>query len=213
MNQDGYLTTADALLYLRTTQRTLYRLLASGKIPAVRIGRQWRFRKTDLDRWTGQQSRSRSADQRAALGTTTPARKRRVLIVDAEPSVRQTLTSIFAASEYDVEAVPDGLGAIARLQTDRFDLVTTDLRLRGVEGIQLAREAKRLWRGIKVVIITAHPSQSSAIEAVNIGVDGYLTKPFRPMDVLLATARAFEADSAGAAAEPTSTVTADTRSC
>ena len=213
MNEDGYLTTADALLYLRTTQRTLYRLLASGKIPAVRIGRQWRFRKTDLDRWTGQQSRSRSADQRAALGTTTPARKRRVLIVDAEPSVRQTLTSIFAASEYDVEAVPDGLGAIARLRMDRFDLVTTDLRLRGVEGIQLAREAKRLWRGIKVVIITAHPSQSSAIEAVNIGVDGYLTKPFRPMDVLLATARAFEAGSAAAAAEPTSTVTADTRSC
>ena len=116
MNEDGYLTTADALLYLRTTQRTLYRLLASGKIPAVRIGHQWRFRKTDLDRWIGQQSRSRSADQGAALGTTTPARKRRVLVVDDEPSVRETLTSIFAASEYDVEAVTDGLGAIARLR-------------------------------------------------------------------------------------------------
>ena len=135
--------------------------------------------------------------------------------MDDEPSVRETLTSIFAASEYDVEAVTDGLGAIARLRTDRFDLVTMDLRLRGVEGIQLAREAKRLSRGIKVVIITAYPSQSSAIEAVNIGVDGYLTKPFRAIDVLLATARAFEADSAVAiaAAEVASTVTSDSRSC
>ena len=51
IKEDVYLTTADALAYLRTAPRTLYRFLATGKIPAVRIGRQWRFRKADLDRW------------------------------------------------------------------------------------------------------------------------------------------------------------------
>ena len=142
-----------------------------------------------------------------------PPRNRRVLIVDAEPSVRQTLTSIFAASEYDVEAVPDGLGAIARLQDGslrprHYGPPTAGGRRHSARPRSEASLARNQGRHI-----TAHPSQSSAIEAVNIGVDGYLTKPFRPMDVLLATARAFEADSAVAAAEPTSTVTADTRSC
>lgn len=192
VNEQGYLTTADALAYLRTTQRTLYRLLATGKIPAVRMGHQWRFRKTDLDRWVEQRSGPRSPDHGAAVAVTTPVHARRVLVVDDEPSVREMLTKILATTEYDVEAVPDGLAAIARLRTDRFDLVITDLRIPGVEGIELAREAKRLWRDIKVIIITAYPSQSSAIDAVNIGVDGYLTKPFRAMDVLMATARSLE---------------------
>ena len=99
---------------------------------------------------------------------------------------------MFAGAEYDVEAVSDGLEAMARLRIDPFDLVVTDLNMPGLEGLELARAAKRLWPAIKVVIVTASPSQSSAIEAVNMGLDGYLAKPLRAIELLTAAARALE---------------------
>jgi CheY-like chemotaxis protein len=93
-----------------------------------------------------------------------------------------------------MEAVPDGLAAIARLRAMPFDLLITDLRMPGLGGLELAREAKRLSPTIKIIVITGYPSQSSAIDAVNIGLDAYLTKPFRSIDLLMAVARAFEPD-------------------
>ena len=183
MNDEHYLTTADALTYLRTTPRTLYRHLAKGDIPAVRMGHQWRFRKSDLDRWVEDQSLRRTEKPAE------PARRRRVLVADDEPAVCEMLTSVLAMSDFDTEAVGDGLQAVARLRAQEYDLLITDLRMPGLEGIEVAAEAKRLRPGIKVIIITGYPSQSSAIEAVNLGVDGYVVKPFRPVDVLIALAR------------------------
>jgi len=50
-----FLTTEEVLAYLNTTPRTIYRLIRSGELPAVRIGRQWRFRRADLDQWVERQ--------------------------------------------------------------------------------------------------------------------------------------------------------------
>lgn len=52
----AFLTTEEVLGYLKTTPRTIYRLIRSGELPAVRIGRQWRFRRADLDRWVERQA-------------------------------------------------------------------------------------------------------------------------------------------------------------
>ena len=52
----AFLTTEEVLGYLKTTPRTIYRLIRSGELPAVRIGRQWRFRRVDLDRWVERQA-------------------------------------------------------------------------------------------------------------------------------------------------------------
>jgi excisionase family DNA binding protein len=179
IKEDVYLTTADALAYLRTAPRTLYRFLATGKIPAVRIGRQWRFRKADLDRWVESRSRHVLPEQKSPPLEDAERRARRVLVVDDQASVRELLERIFALAEYHVETVPDGQTALARLRAASFDLVVTDLQMPGMGGLELTREAKRLWPAIKVVIITGNPSQASAIDAVNIGVDGYLTKQSR----------------------------------
>jgi excisionase family DNA binding protein len=68
---DAYLTTADVLAYLKTAPRTLYRWLARGDIPAVRIGHQWRFRKDDLDRWVEERARRQSPKARTTRGELT----------------------------------------------------------------------------------------------------------------------------------------------
>jgi excisionase family DNA binding protein len=193
VSDESYLTTADALTYLHTTSRTLYRRLANGDIPAVRMGHQWRFRKSDLDRWVEQQAGARpAAHEPPSAALAPPPSKPRVLVADDESAVRDTLTSILELSDCDVETVADGHAAVARLRGASYDLVITDLRMPGLDGIQVASEAKRLWPNIKVIIITGYPSQSSAIDAVNIGVDGYVTKPFKPIDVLIAMARALD---------------------
>jgi excisionase family DNA binding protein len=199
--EEVYLTTADALAYLRTAPRTLYRFLATGKIPALRVGHQWRFRKADLDRWVESRSRPFLPDQpnqKTPQPANTLQRARRVLVADDEATVRELLSRIFEVAEYEVEVVPDGFAALARLRAAQFDLAVTDLTMPGMGGLELARQAKRLWPAIRVIVITGNPSQSSAIDAVNLGVDGYLTKPFRAIDLLMAAARAFESESAPA---------------
>jgi excisionase family DNA binding protein len=184
-----YLTSAEAIAYLRTTPRTLYRRLAQGEIPAVRMGHQWRFRKADLDAWIARQSSAAVwAEPQAAPAP--PPKLPRVLVVDDEPETRETLSTILGITDFHVETVPDGRSAVAKFRTESYDLVLTDLRMPGMDGIEVAREAKRLLPKTKVVIVTGFPSQSSAIDAVNIGVDGYLTKPFRAIDVLTTSARA-----------------------
>src|SRR5512132_3136033 len=93
MIDETFLTTEEVLEYLQVNLRTVYRLIKAGKIPAVRVGRQWRFRKRDIDAWLDSQ-RPRGAKpaplpatRPAASGTTRP----RVLVVDDEASIRDLL--------------------------------------------------------------------------------------------------------------------------
>ena len=187
-----FLTTEEVLEYLQVNLRTVYRLIKAGKIPAVRVGRQWRFRKRDIDAWLDSQ-RSRSADAVSGV-TTAPTRegRQRVLVVDDEASIRDLLAKTLALAEYDVDTAPDGASALDRLREMRgnYDLMIADLRMPGMDGLTLIREVKHINASIPIIIITGFSTESSAIEAVNLGVAGYLTKPVGIPQVLAAAAKA-----------------------
>jgi excisionase family DNA binding protein len=188
---ESFLTTEEVLDCLRVNLRTVYRLIKAGKIPAVRVGRQWRFRKRDIDAWLESQ-RPRTARSAPAPGARpAPAAGRpRVLVVDDEASIRDLLSKTLALAEYDVDLAPDGRTALERLRILPYDLLITDLKMPGVDGLAVIREARRLKADIPVIIITGFSTEASAIEAVNLGVSGYLTKPFRVPRVLAAAAKA-----------------------
>ena len=186
---DTFLTTEEVLDYLQVNLRTVYRLIKAGKIPAVRVGRQWRFRRADLDAWLEAQGSRRSRTAPAAAAPALPDRPR-VLVVDDEPSIRELLTRTLALTEYEVEAVGDGQAGLDRLRLRPYDLLIADLKMPGMDGLALIREARRLHPTLKVIIITGFSSESAAIEAVNMGVVGYLVKPFRVPHVLSAVAKA-----------------------
>jgi DNA-binding response OmpR family regulator len=114
----------------------------------------------------------------------------RVLVVDDEASIRDLLAKTLALAEYDVDLAQDGRVALERLRSQPYDLLITDLRMPGIDGLGVIREARRLRTDIPVIIITGYSSESSAIEAVNLGVSGYLTKPFRIPKVLAVAAKA-----------------------
>ena len=192
MNEEGFLTTEEVLDYLQVNLRTVYRLIKAGKIPAVRVGRQWRFRKSDIDAWLeSQRPRNARAVGAAAPRVSAPiAGRARVLVVDDEPAIRDLLSKTLALAEYEVDLAPDGKTALERLRIVPYDLLITDLRMPGVDGLTVIREGRRLRPDLPVIIITGYSSEASAIEAVNLGVSGYLTKPFRVPRVLAAAAKA-----------------------
>ncbi len=185
-----FLTTEEVLEYLQVNLRTVYRLIKAGKIPAVRVGRQWRFRKRDIDAWLDSQ-RPR-ADHPGGGGAAAPVRnsRQRVLVVDDEASIRDLLSKTLALAEYDVDTAPDGTAALDRMRAFGYDLLIADLKMPGMDGLTLIRQAKRIKVDLPVIIITGFSTESSAIEAVNLGVAGYLTKPFRVPQVLAAAAKA-----------------------
>src|SRR5688572_7777911 len=95
MTDDHFLTTEEVLDYLQVNLRTIYRLTKAGKIPAVRVGRQWRFRKEVVDAWL-------TADRSDEKGAGVPARPR-ILIVDDEQQVRELLAKTLSSVDYDVD--------------------------------------------------------------------------------------------------------------
>jgi excisionase family DNA binding protein len=192
MMDETFLTTEEVLEYLQVNLRTVYRLIKAGKIPAVRVGRQWRFRKRDIDAWLDSQ-RPRGGSRAAAAAPARPAAtatRPRVLVVDDEASIRDLLAKTLALAEYDVDVAPDGRSALERMRLYPYDLLIADLKMPGMDGLTVIREAKRYKADLPVIIITGFSTESSAIEAVNLGVAGYLTKPFRVPQVLAAAAKA-----------------------
>jgi CheY-like chemotaxis protein len=151
----------------------------------VRVGRQWRFRKRDVDAWLERQRPGAGLQSVAA-----PAR-RRILLVDDEPSIR-TLLARMLAGAYEVDASFDGENALDKLRTPgaHYDLLISDLNMPGMDGLTLIREARLIDAELPVIIITGYSNEASAIEAVNLGVAGYLTKPFGAPQVLAAAAKA-----------------------
>jgi excisionase family DNA binding protein len=194
MMDETFLTTEEVLEYLQVNLRTVYRLIKAGKIPAVRVGRQWRFRKRDIDAWLDSQrprGGSRAAGQAAAPAKPAAANARpRVLVVDDEASIRDLLQKTLALAEYEVDVAPDGRSALERMRLYPYDLLIADLKMPGMDGLTVIREAKRYKTDLPVIIITGFSTEMSAIEAVNLGVAGYLTKPFRVPQVLAAAAKA-----------------------
>ena len=182
---DVFLTTEEVLEYLQVNLRTVYRLIKAGKIPAVRVGRQWRFRKNDIDAWLNNQRFGATDTPRAQSEV-----RHRVLVVDDEEGIRDLLSRTLAMAEYEVDTTSDGQSALESIRNDGYSLVIADLRMPGMDGLTLIREVKQINPQLPIIIITGFSSESSAIEAVNLGVAGYLTKPVGIPQVLAAAAKA-----------------------
>ena len=138
LSDEGFLTTEEVLEYLQVNLRTVYRLIKAGKIPAVRVGRQWRFRKRDIDAWLESQ-RPRQARPGAQRQATPPAGRPRILVVDDEAAIRDLLSKTLALAEYDVDLAPDGRTALERLRISPYDLLFRDLNLDGIDGLTVVR--------------------------------------------------------------------------
>ena len=113
-----------------------------------------------------------------------------MLVVDDEASIRDLLAKTLALAEYDVDVAPDGRSALERMRLIPYDLLIADLKMPGMDGLTVIREAQALQGRPAGHHHHRLLHRASAIEAVNLGVAGYLTKPFRVPQVLAAAAKA-----------------------
>jgi len=116
----------------------------------------------------------------------------RVLIVDDEPSMRDMLAIALDEEGYELAMAADGEEAAAKLQAEPFDLVISDIRMPGMDGMELLRWARAASPDTEVILITAHASTDSAIEAVRLGAYDYVTKPFDVAELKVSVHRALE---------------------
>lgn len=117
-------------------------------------------------------------------------RSREVLIVDDEPLMRLSILDALKAVGYEVQEATTGNEGIEKLKKGNFDLVVTDLRLPGSDGIAVVQACKQFSPGTEVIVITAHGSVDTAVQAMKFGAHDYITKPFSMDELLLIVDRA-----------------------
>ncbi len=104
--------------------------------------------------------------------------KVKILVVDDEPSVLESFKMILEIKDYEVVAVPDGPTAVEELKKSRFDMAFIDMRLSGMDGLEVLKKAKQLDPDMEVVIVTAYASDETHANAITFGAMEYLRKPF-----------------------------------
>ena len=102
----------------------------------------------------------------------------KILVVDDEAPVREILKKGLSQIEgYSIEVARNGLEAIEKIENDVFDLVLTDMKMPEMDGLELLKTIKGTWPDIMVILITAYGSIETAVEAMKLGANDYITKP------------------------------------
>ena len=118
--------------------------------------------------------------------------KIKILVVDDAEVMRNLLTGVLTDAGYEVKAVSTGEKAVGEIKEDDYDVVITDLKMPGMNGLEVIKEAKQINADICIIAITAYPSVKSAVEAMREGAYDYITKPFDIEEIRLVVRRAAE---------------------
>ncbi|MFZ2865429.1 MAG: response regulator, partial [Ignavibacteriaceae bacterium] len=108
----------------------------------------------------------------------------KILLAEDEKITRKSLTDILTAEKHEVVSFDNGNQAYESIKKNDYDVIITDIRLPGMNGIDILKNAKELNPKIIVIIITAYASVETAVEALKFGAYDYLIKPFSPVQLL-----------------------------
>ncbi len=162
------MTVEEVANYLRVAEKTIYRLVRRGEIPASRIGQQWRFTKAAIDAWV----------RRNSVGD-----KANILVIDDEATIQSLFREVLRELGHRVMTAgtgPDGLELVKQWD---FDLIFLDLKMPGIDGAELLRLIKAIKPQLPVVIITGYPDSEIMARALAQGPFAVMKKPFAEGDI------------------------------
>lgn len=163
------MTTEQIAEYLQLKPVTVRRKATRGEIPAIRIGKQFRFDKGKVDRWLFERRTGKPAH---------------VLVVDDEPPVVEVIRDILEANGYQVTATLYSSEALELIKRRHFDLVFLDLVMPDVDGAELFKYIREADKDLPVVIVTAYPDSQLMEKAMEHGPFLIIRKPFVIEDIL-----------------------------
>lgn len=108
-----------------------------------------------------------------------------ILIVDDEENMLKMLKTFFEEKEFKCYTAKNGREALEVIEANKVDLVITDMKMPEMDGLELLRVIKEKYNNISAVIMTGFADEYTTTEALNLGADGYITKPFRNKELLL----------------------------
>jgi excisionase family DNA binding protein len=165
------MTIEEIAAYLRVGKKTIYRLLKRGKIPATKVGRQWRFNKASIDEWLRKKPAGTGAN---------------ILVVDDEEVVRSLFKNTLEELSHKVVAAKTGLEALELLKQQDFAMVFLDLKMPGMDGAEFFRQIKVTKPQLPVIIITGYPNSDTMARALAQAPFGIMNKPFNESDIITA---------------------------
>ncbi|HTP52799.1 MAG TPA: sigma-54 dependent transcriptional regulator [Anaeromyxobacteraceae bacterium] len=107
----------------------------------------------------------------------------RVLVVDDEEIVRESLGGWLEKDGFQVASAPDGRSAVERMKGERWNVMLVDLKMPGMDGLQVLEEARKLQPDAAVILMTAYATVDTAVQAMKLGAFDYLVKPFDPEEL------------------------------
>lgn len=115
--------------------------------------------------------------------------KSRILVVDDEAMIRDSLEEILRLEGYEVLTAENGEIALTMIQQDHFDMVLLDLKMPGMDGIDVIKMISRISPDTRVILLTGHGSMETAIDALRLGAHDYILKPATTSEILSSVAR------------------------
>lgn len=115
-----------------------------------------------------------------------------ILVVDDEPVSRKSLTDILRLEGYSVASVPNGQAAVEHIRTHHIDLMIVDLRMPGMDGLEVVQVVNQIASDTEVIVLTAYGSTETAIQALRLRIHDYLLKPAPPAQILTSVKRGLE---------------------
>ncbi len=159
----------EAAEYLRLNYMTVYRLAQKRRLPAFKVGGNWRFKRETLDKWMAEQANMENGN---------------ILVVDDDPMIREILKEIIQKQGYRVSAVEDGESALKEIERQDFDLIFLDLMMPGTSGVDTLKSIKGKDKNAVVVIVTGFADDPLALKAMSLGPLFLIRKPFKEKDIL-----------------------------
>jgi excisionase family DNA binding protein len=163
------MTVEEVADYLRVTEKTIYRLLKRGSISATKVGRQWRFDRASIDEWLHQ----RPAETKASI-----------IVVDDEEVIRLLFQETLEDLGHRVITAGTAGEALEIVKKRDFDMAFLDLRMPGMDGVELFKQIKAIKPKLPVIIITGYPDSEVMARALAQGPFGVMNKPFDESDIV-----------------------------
>jgi excisionase family DNA binding protein len=165
------LTPQELAKYLKLNHTTIIRKAHKGEIPAIKIGKQFRFDRNQIDKWLMQQTIGRHAQ---------------ILVVDDEINICQLFKDSLERNGCQVTAMSSSLEALEIISRQHFDLIFLDLAMPELDGSELFRRIRKIDKQVPISIITGYPDSDLLKKAKEHGPFMIMIKPFTSDDILQA---------------------------
>jgi excisionase family DNA binding protein len=162
------LTVRELAEYLKLNSATVMRKAARGEIPAIKIGRQFRFDKSQIDKWLTQ----RIVGKPVA-----------VLVIDNEPVIGQFFKDLLGRDGHRVTSVTSGNDALGLIVKEHFDIIFLDLVMPGLTGPEVFKRIRQVDRDVPIAFITGYPDSDLVQKAMDQGPFIIIRKPIEANEI------------------------------